>query len=323
RRRRLLYSRPVEGHVHLGRRERLPGRDREPAVPDAGRGRGGGDRRARPEVGRGWAGGDRPRSRRVARRGVGAGLLPRTTGRLQGSAPCALRRCAAAHAGRQGREAGASATLRGHRVKRVVTQRDFDRFAALSRDDNPIHCDPGFARGTHFGATVAHGMFLYGLICGALTRRLAVPWLPVAQTLMFPAPTFAGDAVTVRVGARLAPHAFDVGVVVERDGRLADTAIGESVVMRAAQGTGGAGGPAAGDDSPDTLPLGTGPDTVPLVEQPAAELAEPAGSRPAPQASLFGIEPGQRAKATRRFEAGELDEYADLCGDANPLVVDT
>nr|HMN66206.1 MaoC/PaaZ C-terminal domain-containing protein [Burkholderiaceae bacterium] len=50
-------------------------------------------------------------------------------------------------------------------TKRVVTQRDFDRFAALSRDDNPIHCDPGFARGTHFGATVAHGMFLYGLIC--------------------------------------------------------------------------------------------------------------------------------------------------------------
>ncbi len=208
-------------------------------------------------------------------------------------------------------------------TKRVLTQRDFDRFAALSRDDNPIHCDPGFARGTHFGATVAHGMFLYGLICSGLTRRLAVPWLPVAQTLMFPAPTFAGDAVTVRVGARLAPHAFDVGVVVERDGRLADTAIGESVVMRAAQGTGGAGGSAAGDDSPDTLPLGTGPDTVPLVEQPSADPAEPAGSLPAAQASLFGIEPGQRAKATRRFEAGELDEYADLCGDANPLIVDT
>src|SRR5690606_41700541 len=96
-------------------------------------------------------------------RGVDAGILPRTTGRLQASAPCALRLCTAEHAGRQGREAGASATLRGNRVKRVVTQRDFDRFASLSRDDNPIHCDPAFASGTHFGATVAHGMFLYGL----------------------------------------------------------------------------------------------------------------------------------------------------------------
>lgn len=208
-------------------------------------------------------------------------------------------------------------------TKRVVTQRDFDRFAALSRDDNPIHCDPAFARGTHFGATVAHGMFLYGLICGGLTRRLAVPWLPVAQTLMFPAPTYAGDSVTVRVGARLAPHAFDVGIVVERDGRLADTAIGESVVMRAAHGMAGAGGPSGGDDSPDTLPMSTGPDTVPLVEWPSADPGEPAGSRPGAQASLFGIEPRQRAKATRRFEAGDLDEYADLCGDANPLVVDT
>ena len=61
-------------------------------------------------------------------------------------------------------------------MTRVLTQGDFDRFAALSRDDNPIHCDPVFARGTHFGATVAHGMFLYGLICGALSRQLEVPW---------------------------------------------------------------------------------------------------------------------------------------------------
>jgi len=34
---------------------------------------------------------------------------------------------------------------------------DFDRFARLTGDDNPIHCDPVFAATTHFGATVAHG----------------------------------------------------------------------------------------------------------------------------------------------------------------------
>lgn len=44
---------------------------------------------------------------------------------------------------------------------RVLTQLDFNRFAALSHDDNPIHCDPAFAKTTHFGATVAHGMFLF------------------------------------------------------------------------------------------------------------------------------------------------------------------
>ncbi|MCO5109078.1 MAG: oxidoreductase [Burkholderiaceae bacterium] len=208
-------------------------------------------------------------------------------------------------------------------MKRVVTQQDFDRFAALSRDDNPIHCDPAFARGTHFGATVAHGMFLYGLICGALTRRLAAPWLPVAQTLMFPAPTFAGDATSVRLGARESAQAFDVGIVVERAGRMTDTVIGESVVARAADGAAGAAGAANGDGDPDTLPLGTGPDTVPLVARPGAIEPTALASRETPPASLFGIAPGQRAKATRRFDAGDLDEYADLCGDANPLVVET
>lgn len=206
-------------------------------------------------------------------------------------------------------------------MMRVITQHDFDRFAALSHDDNPIHCDPAFARGTHFGATVAHGMFLYGLICGALTRELATPWLPVSQTLMFPGPTFAGDAVAVRLGARESTQAFDVGITVERNGRMTDTAIGESIVMRVAEGD--AGRSAKDDSEPDTLPLGMGPDTVPLAEPPGSIEPDALGAPEARPGRLFGLEPGQRAKAARRFDAGDLDEYADLCGDANPLVVDT
>ncbi len=212
-------------------------------------------------------------------------------------------------------------------MKRIVTQRDFDRFAALSRDDNPIHCDPAFAGGTHFGATVAHGMFLYGLICGALTRHLDAPWLPVAQTLMFPAPTFAHDATTVRLRASQAPDSFDVGVEVRRGGSGVDTAIGESQVLRV-PALDAATRPAARDagepdtrpldTGPDTLPLDTGPDTVPLADdRTATAVAPPAGG-----GSLFGLAPGQRAKAARRFEHTDLDEYADLCADRNPLVVD-
>ncbi len=45
-------------------------------------------------------------------------------------------------------------------VKRVFSQTDFNRFAALSGDDNPIHIDPEFSAKTKFGQTVAHGMFL-------------------------------------------------------------------------------------------------------------------------------------------------------------------
>ena len=56
---------------------------------------------------------------------------------------------------------------------RALTQRDFDRFAALSGDHNPIHTDPAFARGSALGATVAQAMLLYGLLDAALSRRLA------------------------------------------------------------------------------------------------------------------------------------------------------
>jgi acyl dehydratase len=79
---------------------------------------------------------------------------------------------------------------------RTLTQRDFDRFAMLSGDDNPIHVDPGYAAGSRFGRPVAHGMLLYSLVCGLLGE--AFPGAAqVSQTLMFPAPTFAGEDVTV------------------------------------------------------------------------------------------------------------------------------
>jgi len=43
--------------------------------------------------------------------------------------------------------------------KRVFDQVDFDRFAALSGDDNPIHIDPEIASQTGFGGPYATGCF--------------------------------------------------------------------------------------------------------------------------------------------------------------------
>ena len=75
-------------------------------------------------------------------------------------------------------------------------QADFDLFAALSGDDNPIHVDPAFAARTRFGRTVAHGMLLYGVICGLLSEHF-----PDAQQLeqnfIFPLPTFADEPITI------------------------------------------------------------------------------------------------------------------------------
>jgi acyl dehydratase len=76
--------------------------------------------------------------------------------------------------------------------ERTLTQADFDLFARLSGDDNPIHVDPDFAARTLFGATVAHGV----LLC-AILRQLASEMRPLTvqkgQFVTYPAPTYAGE----------------------------------------------------------------------------------------------------------------------------------
>ncbi|GLV52286.1 acid--CoA ligase [Thermobispora bispora] len=78
----------------------------------------------------------------------------------------------------------------------TVTQKDFDRFAALSGDDNPIHVDPEYAKTTRFGGTVAHGMLIFTLIRAAVRRHHPGAEL-TEQFLKFPAPTPAGERVTI------------------------------------------------------------------------------------------------------------------------------
>ncbi|MGE5140450.1 MAG: MaoC family dehydratase [Rudaea sp.] len=81
-------------------------------------------------------------------------------------------------------------------MRRVLTQEDFNRFARLSGDDNPIHVDPDFAARTRFGKTVAHGMFLYSLLDALLVRSLPGA-VPISQDLMFPTPSYVGEEITV------------------------------------------------------------------------------------------------------------------------------
>lgn len=85
-------------------------------------------------------------------------------------------------------------------VERVFSQDDFDRFAALSGDDNPIHVDAEFAATTRFGKTVSHGMLLYALIDGLLAGVLPGA-VALEQELIFPAPTYTGEELTARLEA--------------------------------------------------------------------------------------------------------------------------
>lgn len=183
--------------------------------------------------------------------------------------------------------------------QRVLLQSDFDRFARLSGDDNPIHCDPVFARGSHFGATVAHGMLLYSCIAKGLTEFVGPAVRQLEQSLMFSHPTFAGDLLTVgleivseRDGVlELSTEVTKIG----SDGQPLPTASGRARVLR------------AGVVAPAAPPLPPSP---------------PPSSDAAGDASLYGLRPGLSASAERRFSSADLDEYGDLTGDRNTLLRD-
>jgi acyl dehydratase len=185
---------------------------------------------------------------------------------------------------------GASATQLPEAAPRALAQRDFDRFALLSHDDAPIHVDPDFARTTHFGATVAQAMFLYGLVSAALSRRLApslpAGWLPAALTLAFPTATYVGDTVTVVVE----PHGEGLDAHLRNQRELV-TAQAFATVLDARRGYPGG----SIDDSFNRTDLESDPE-------------------------LYGLSLGESASASRSFSADDLDDYVDLTGDSNPPV---
>lgn len=107
-------------------------------------------------------------------------------------------------------------------VTRTFSQADFDRFAALSGDDNPIHVDAAYAAASHFGRTVSHGMLLYAVFA-ALLRRSGLTGGQVGQDLMFPNPAFAGEPV--RFVATVTAVEGDAVVLEQRATRGSDGAV--------------------------------------------------------------------------------------------------
>lgn len=193
-----------------------------------------------------------------------------------------------------------SAALRtgqSHTVKRVFRQSDFDRFAVLSGDVNPIHVDAEFAQRSKFGRTVAHGMFLYSVVCSVLGIQLPGPGsVQVEQELMFPSATYAGEEVTVHLEvteARPAEGLADLMTVVTRpDDNLGLQ--GRTLVRL-----------------PDT-----NLSVSPTYQVPAQPASQPSGR------TLKGLSVGMRAEARRTFRAQDLAEYASLTGDTNPVFTD-
>ncbi len=193
---------------------------------------------------------------------------------------------------------------------RVLTQEDFDRFASLSRDDNPIHCDPAFASTTHFGATVAHGMFLFSLLCAQMQRSNPRPVLPIAQTLMFPRPTFVGDGVAAVLVLNDTPGrdrlALDTEIRCVQRGRTRTAAADEQIT-------------AQGDA---VLLVDASADTLAEAARNDAEDAARPGAPVDGDRTLYHLSVGQEASAIRSFSAGDIDEYVSLTDDGNAFYTD-
>lgn len=193
---------------------------------------------------------------------------------------------------------------------RILTQEDFDRFASLSRDDNPIHCDPEFARTTHFGATVAHGMFLFSLLCARMQRSNPRPVLPIGQTLMFPRPTFVGDGVAAVLLVNDTPGhdriALDTEIRCVQRGRRRTAVTDEQITAQGAA----------------TLLVDARAETLAQHQRSDADDAGPPAVPMDGDPVLYHLSVGHEASAVRSFSAGDIDEYVALTDDGNIFYTD-
>lgn len=176
-------------------------------------------------------------------------------------------------------------------VKKIFSQADFDEFAVLSGDDNPIHVDPAFAARTKFGRTVAHGMLLYSTILQVLGERLPGPGtVQQSQALIFPSPTYVGEEISVELKVLTLPTPDSAEIstrIVRPNGELGCD--GKTVV------------------------------TLPGSETPwVADNNEPKRYNDTAQTHA-GLELGQSASLQRIFSREELNRFLCLKGNENPV----
>ena len=85
---------------------------------------------------------------------------------------------------------------------RSLTERDVEAFASLCGDYNPLHMDSGYARQTHLGRRVVHGMLVASYVSTLIGMRLpGAGSLWVQQSFRWRTPVFIGDTldITLRV----------------------------------------------------------------------------------------------------------------------------
>jgi acyl dehydratase len=85
-------------------------------------------------------------------------------------------------------------------LTKTFSEEEVCSFADLSGDRNPLHLDNKFGAASVFGRRIVHGMLVAGLFSGLIGMELPGPGsIYLGQNLVFRAPVFIGDTVTVSV----------------------------------------------------------------------------------------------------------------------------
>ena len=93
------------------------------------------------------------------------------------------------------------------KIERKITEKDIDKFAKLTGDNNPVHTNLDFAKKTIFKQKVAHGFLSASLISTLIATKLPGPGsIYLSQNLKFLAPVFIDDLVIVKVTVKEIDH---------------------------------------------------------------------------------------------------------------------
>jgi len=96
--------------------------------------------------------------------------------------------------------AGLAGSDLGRTEWRAVDQSMVNGFADLTDDHNPVHVDPGFASGTPYGGTIAHGFLTLSLLAPLVNELLVVEGASLSinyglDKVRFPSPVPVGSRI--------------------------------------------------------------------------------------------------------------------------------
>ena len=183
---------------------------------------------------------------------------------------------------------------KGFEFNKTFGQNDFNRFAVLSGDDNPIHVDLVYSSKSRFGATVAHGMLLYSILCSVI-HKCYPDTIQLYQELTFLSPTYAGEEVrfSIQNSSGNSAH-IDLLITCTRpNGELGCQGISKILSLNHAE-----------------------------IENRNFQLAFTNADQLSTDQTISGLTLGQSTRIMRVFTSEDLNEYMDITEDNNPLYSD-